>query len=630
MNALIALCALMAVQVTDLGLVPAPRKVELGGGECRFAELKPKFLKSVALPNEGYRLEVSKDGVVIASSTDAGAFWARQTLAQLARRDSDGWRVPAVKIEDAPQFGWRGLHLDESRHFFGKEVVKRFLDRMAEHKLNVFHWHLTDSAGWRIRIDACPELTDVGSVHTVWNSHRFYREYPGHKPGEKMTGLCYSKAEVREIVEYARARQIVIVPEIEIPGHSAEVARAYPELMCELGADRKFKRYEHDLCIGNEKTFRLFEKVMDEVCEMFDSEFIHIGGDECNMGNWKQCPRCQALMRREGMKDVRELQTFITRHFADYLSKKGRRIVGWSEIANGGKLPEGAAVMSWLGAKLGGDSVLCSAGYFYFDYEQGIEDDPVPNYFWGWPTSLEKVYSFDAMNASGSKGRILGGQANSWTEMTIDEKELEWKVWPRACAVAELYWSNPQPKNFEEFAARVEVDRRRMVSAGVNVAPITRIDPVWEALNKFASRIGGGKSVQGIASGISRRGELKPHTTYNGWENQKDMVSMSKTTRFPVGPQVSELQAAVGRTGADITLPELLAIGRKLADEPRFAAAVARNPAPDDLSCARLEVNRATGEVRAWYAIPSASEGKAPLSSAKAAFDAAADAKPND
>jgi len=620
MNVMMALCALLVTTVTDLGLVPAPKKVELGEGECCFAALATKRIRAVSISNEGYRLEVTKDGIVICSSTDAGAFYAEQTLKQLAKKTADGWSVPAVRIEDEPAYSWRGLHLDESRHFFGKEIVKRFLDRMAEHKLNVFHWHLTDSAGWRVQIDAYPKLTEIGARHNVWNSYRFYREYPGYKAGDKIGPMFYTKAEIREVCDYARKLNITVVPEIEIPGHSHEVVRAYPELWCELGEDKKYKRFDHDLCIGNDKTYRFFEKVLDEVCEMFDSEFIHIGGDECNMGNWKQCPKCQALMKGKGMKDVHELQTYITRHFADYLAKKGRRIVGWNEIARDAKsLPKSAAVMSWQGASIGANSVLCPAGYFYFDYEQGLEDDPVPNYFWGWPTSMEKVYSFEVPKAG--KGRVLGGQGNSWTEMTISEKELQWKVWPRACAVAELFWRNPTPKNFEEFAARAEKDRQRMLASGANVAPISRIDPVWEALNKFSSRIGGGKSVQGIACGVSKRGEAKMRMTFNGWEVSKDMISMSKKTRFPVGPQVSELQAAVGRKEAEITLPELLALGRTLADDPKFATVIKRNHAPDDLSKARLEIDMISGEVRAWYAIPTEKEGMGALLSAKQAFD---------
>lgn len=617
-------CAALAADFFDgaeLGLIPAPQKLTLTGGVGCGTDVEPVVRTDASLPKEGYRLSVSTNGVRIWSATAAGTFWARQTLRQIAAGKKT---LPCVEIEDEPAFAWRGLHLDESRHFFGKDVVKRFLDRMAEHKLNVFHWHLTDSAGWRLQIDAFPKLVEVGAVHTVWKSYRSFREYPGHGPGTRLGPLYYTKDDVREILDYARRRQIRVVPEIEIPGHSAEVMKAYPDLRCELGADKSYKLYEHDLCVGHEATYRFFEKVLDEVCELFEDEFVHIGGDECNMNNWKQCPRCQALMKREGLTDVRQLQARITRHFAGYLAKKGRRIVGWSEIAAGGDLPSDAAVMSWKGADIDCWSILCNAGSFYFDYEQGLADDPVPNYFWGWPTSLEKVYSFNEMNTMAGKKRVLGGQANSWTEMTISERELQWKVWPRACAVAELFWSNPQPKNFEEFARRVEVDRRRMIADGVNVAPITRIDRIWEALNAHASRIAGGTTVKGIACAVSRRGERVPHLTFNGWERRQDFVAMSAETRIPVGAQVAALLRAVGRNERTLTLAQLVSLGRTLADGPAFEATVAANPPTEDLSQARLEINRDSGEVRVWYAIPAEKDGPRGLSAAKAAFDQAA------
>lgn len=610
-------------QATAFGLVPSPHKLTIAGGTLRVPELEVRCSRDATLPAEGYRLRVSADGIDVASSDGAGAFWARQTLKQLACRGENGYCVPCVVVEDAPAFGWRGLHLDESRHFFGKEVVKRFLTQMAEHKLNVFHWHLTDSHGWRLQIDAYPKLTEIGALHTVWSSWRFYREYPGQAPGTKLGPLFYTKDDIREIIAYAKELHIRIVPEIEIPGHSAEVGRAYPELMCKCDSDKLYKLYEHDLCVGNPDTYRLFERVLDEVCELFDGEYVHIGGDECNMENWKRCSRCQALMKSEGYNDVRQLQARITRHFADYLAKKGRRIIGWDEIAACGNLPSTAAVMSWRGAEIGCGSVLCSAGYFYFDYEQGILDDPQTNYFWGWPTSLEKAYSFNDMNTAANRNLVLGGQANNWTEMTCCERELQWKVWPRACAVAELFWSNPQPKDFEEFARRVEIDRRRLLSAGVNVAPITRIDPIWEALNKHASRIGGGKTVKGILTAVSHRGEKEPHVTCNGWERPKDMVAMSRATRIPVGPQIGKLLKAVGRSDCELTMPQMIALGREIADDPSLAKEVAANPPPLDLSLARLEINPKTGEVRAWYALPVDADGANGLRKAKEAFDAA-------
>lgn len=519
----------------EFGLVPAPQKLTLTGGAGCGTHVEPIVRTDASLPKEGYRLSVSTNGVRIWSATAAGTFWARQTLRQLAAGRKS---LPCVEIEDAPAFAWRGLHLDESRHFFGTDVVKRMIDRMAEHKLNVFHWHLTDSQAWRFRVDAFPLLTEKGSSVRVWSTtDRYYRVRPGTKAGDRIGPDFYTKDQVREIVAYAAARHVRVIPEVDFPGHCMAAMQCYPELRCEKGADTSVKLNEHDVCAGSEFTYRFFEKVFDEVCELFPDEYVHIGGDEANMKNWAQCPRCRALAEREKLPDCGPaLQHRLTRHFADYLAKKGRKVIGWSEVASGGQAPTNAAVMSWKGVALGMPCVLCSAGTFYFDYEQDIPDDPVPNYFWGWATSLERVYSFDAAAKAGPGERrlILGGQANSWTELTLDESELEWKIWPRACAVAELFWTNPSGagKDFEEFAARVELDRRRMIAQGVNVAPVSRINPVREALKPWiregpfisTCRIAGALSVVRGASGREER-------TAVGWEDPDRLVKMRGDTR---------------------------------------------------------------------------------------------------
>lgn len=527
---------LAAARGTAPGLVPRPRKMRLTGGTYRGGAA-PRQVEDKSIPAEGYRLTVAADGIRIASSTAAGRFYAEQTLKQLATGDGEAVSCPCVEIEDAPAFAWRGLHLDESRHFFGMDVVKRMIDRMAEHKLNVFHWHLTDSQAWRLRIDAFPKLTDEGSKVHVWSTaDRYYRVKPGTKRGDVIGPEYYTKAEIREIVAYAAARHVRVVPEIDFPGHSMVTMRCYPELKCALGEDKAFKLWDHDVCPGSEFTYRFFEKVFDEVCELFPDEYVHIGGDEANMKNWAQCPKCRALVAREKLADCKAaLQHRLTRHFADYLAKKGRKVIGWSEVASGGEPPPNAAVMSWKGVALGMPCVLCPAGNFYFDYEQDLPDDPVPNYFWGWATSLERTYSFDgAAKAKPDERRlILGGQANSWTEMTLTEAELEWKVWPRACAVAELFWTDPSgaEKDFAEFAARVERDRLRMIAQGVNVAPVTRIDPVREALKPWiregpfieSCRIAGALSVVRTASGREKR-------TPVGWADPKRQVKVSSHT----------------------------------------------------------------------------------------------------
>ena len=519
------------------GLVPRPRKVFFTGGTCPGAATL-RHCEDGTIPAEGYRLTVASNGICVASSSPAGRFYAEQTLKQLAERNDGVETYPCVEIEDAPAFSWRGLHLDEARHFFGTDVVKRMIDRMSEHKLNVFHWHLTDSAAWRLQIDAFPKLTSEGAKVRIWSTEdRYYRVKPGVQRGDVIGPEFYTKEQIREIVAYASARHVRVIPEIDFPGHSQATMRCYPELRCASGGDKSFKRCEHDVCPGSEFTYRFFERVFDEVCELFPDEYVHIGGDEANMGNWAQCPRCKALAAREKLPDCGPaLQHRLTCRFASYLAKKGRKVIGWNEVASGGAVPANVAVMSWRGVSRGMPCVLCPAGYFYFDYEQDIPDDPVPNYFWGWATSLERVYSFDriARVAPEQRHLILGGQANSWTEMTLTEDELEWKIWPRACAVAELFWTNPPEaeKDFEEFAARVERDRSRMIAQGVNVAPVTRIDPVREALKPWVKdgpfigecRVAGVLSVVRMASGREWRTPI-------GWEAPKQLLKVAANMR---------------------------------------------------------------------------------------------------
>ena len=512
----------------DIVLVPAPRKVETGSGafRCRTADIASvvKFVKAASIPCEGYRLEVAPDAIRVWSSDDAGAFYAVRTLEQLARktsipdsqfadikkRESD-YEIPSVRIEDAPEFRWRGFMIDEARHFLGKEAVMRQIDLMADHKLNVFHWHLVDDQGWRLDLPRHPELVKYGAVRPCSVAFGAGAEWYGKEQtlgyrinSEKYGPFFYSPEDVREIREYARARHVTIVPEIEIPGHERALLAARPDLSCR-GEEaleripRIFWSIEKDvLCAGNDETVRYFEGLFDELCELFpDSPYIHIGGDECPKDRWKTCPKCQKRMKEIGAKDERELQAWFTRHFAEYLGRKGRRAVGWDEVLHG-DVPQNVIGMSWRMSAEGGaggdfvsaseaavkghDMVLTPSRYCYFSRRQGVSQDPFP-YYEPEPfaeqkpkedLTLEKAYGFDpyAGFSENIRHRILGVQASVWTESIFNRFDFEWKTWPRTCALAEIAWTGPGVRTFDDFRRRMLLHRRRLVSNLVNCAPI--------------------------------------------------------------------------------------------------------------------------------------------------------------
>jgi hexosaminidase len=433
---------------------------------------------------EGYLLRADSSGASVAAADAAGFFYGAQTLRQLfpnaafggARAGESAWRVPGVEVEDAPRFAWRGLMLDEGRHFFGKAAVLRLLDLMALHKLNTFHWHLTEDQGWRLAIEKYPKLAAVGSVRPASVA-------PGDRKaqdGKPYGPYCYTAADVREVLAYAKARHIRVVPEIEMPGHSRAAIAAYPELSCrgeKVEPRVQWGVEEEVYCAGNDQTLRFLEGVLDEVCALFDSPFIHIGGDECPKARWKACPKCQARMKQHGLKDEHELQSWFVRHFDQYLAKKGRRLIGWDEILEGGLAP-GAAVMSWRGFKGGQaavaqdhDVVMSPTDCCYFDYRQFPGDDGYE--YIGGLLPLKKVYEFDPCNGIPAyrEARVLGGQCNLWSEYIWGQKDLDWKAFPRACALAEAVWATPERRSYAAFLKRMETHADRLARLGVNAAP---------------------------------------------------------------------------------------------------------------------------------------------------------------
>jgi len=464
-------------------LVPAPREYKPTSGFCPAEKaVFTGYATDTSLPKEGYALEITTAGVTVRAADAAGAFWARQTLRQL-EETQDGKRVLAcATIRDWPEFAWRGYLLDVSRHFFSVDDVKRVLDQMAYHKLNVFHWHLTDGAGWRCPSARYPELNRKGATRgsQVKRTHRYLRDVEDCGNG-KYGPYFYTREQVRDVLAYAAARHIRVMPEIEIPGHSDAAIRAYPELSCH--------GYGNELCIGNDATIKFYENVLDEVCELFPDPFIHIGGDECSTNAWGTCAKCQARKKTLGLKDEHELQYWITRHFADYLEKKGKRILGWDEIALA-DLPKSAAVMKWrLGGKAddacrrGHDIVFTSSWQAYVDYSQGLLGDRHEYPSFAGRLTPRGMYRLDpyAGVPADCRARILGGEGAAWTEVTACRKELEWKTWPRMGVVAEVFW-HYEPvtaRRPDDFLARLAAHRERLVAMGVNAAPLGPLEPEY-------------------------------------------------------------------------------------------------------------------------------------------------------
>lgn len=406
---------------------------------------------------EQYYLYIEEDGIEISAATPAGYFYALQTLRQLLENNPDG-KLPACSMLDYPRFEYRGILIDVSRHFRSMDFLKRQIDMMARLKMNRLHLHLTDAAGWRMEIDSYPRLTSYAAWRTPatwkewWYGDRQYVE----EGTEGAYGGYYTKAELRELVAYAADRYITIIPEIEMPGHSDEVLAAYPELRCSHMPER-----QGELCIGKEATFEMMQAILDEVIEVFPSEYIHIGGDEASKENWKLCEDCQRRMREEGLGSVEELQSYMIHRIEEYLNERGRQIIGWDEILQGGLAPN-ATVMSWRGEEGGIAAaeaehyvIMSPHGYCYIDAPQ--DAPPTQPEAIGGYLPLEKVYSYDPAPETMSAKvayHIKGVQANLWAEFIPTDEHYEMMLWPRAIAIAEVGWSEPQVKDFANFRCR--------------------------------------------------------------------------------------------------------------------------------------------------------------------------------
>lgn len=429
--------------------------------------------RNEALGNEGYELDITKKSVSIKGKTPAGVFYGVQTFYQLLPPEVEknqlvsgkNWSVPCVTIEDQPRFRWRGMHLDVGRHFFPKDFVKKYIDVLASYKMNTFHWHLTEDQGWRIEIKKYPRLTRIGSQR---------RETMGDC---KPHGGFYTQDEIRDIVKYAKERFITIVPEIEMPGHCLAALASYPDLSCSGGpfnVGTEWGVINDVYCAGNEKTFEFLENVINEVSALFPGRFFHIGGDECPKIRWSNCVRCQNRIKTEGLKDEHELQSYFIRRIEKILNARGKRLLGWDEILEGGLAPN-ATVMSWRGtqggieaAKSGHDVVMTPTSHCYFDYYQGVVGEPRTI---GGFLPIDTVYSFEPVpvGLTAEEARhVLGAQGNVWTEWMPDARQVEYMVAPRLCAMSEVLWTEKSKRDFQDFTRRLEKHYDRFVARDLN------------------------------------------------------------------------------------------------------------------------------------------------------------------
>ncbi len=492
--------------------------------------------------SEDYSLVISPKKIHISAGGGAGIFYGIQSLLQLMPPDicrpgapdaNKTWDVPCVDIKDHPGYSYRGMHLDVSRHFFPKEFVKRYIDLIAMYKMNTFHWHLTDDNGWRVEIKKYPKLMQTAAWHVdhedlPWNSR------PAQQPGEKANyGGYYSQDEIRDIVRYAADRYVTIIPEIEMPAHSVEVLAAYPQFSCTGGPftvpTGSYWPNIDILCAGNDSVFTFLEDVLTEVISLFPSKYIHVGGDEADKTNWKICPKCQARIKAEGLKDEKELQSYFMKRIEKFILSKNRKMIGWDEILEGGLGPE-ATVMSWRGveggiaaARQGHDAIMTPGSHCYFDYYQA---DPAsePKAIGGF-TTLKKVYSYDPTPAeltSEQARHILGAQGNVWTEFIPTPAHAEYMAIPRMIALAEVVWSPKKEKNWNDFQRRLPNQFKRLDNMKVNyskgsfkVAVNTQVDKKSGVVNLILE---------------SEQADIPIHYTLNG----DDVTAVSPVFTGPV------------------------------------------------------------------------------------------------
>ncbi len=485
------------------GTVAAPKSI--------FLSLTP----DKTIPKEGYRLKVTVNGITITANEPAGIFYGVQTLLQLIPEKGEEHQapksvverfVPIVIIEDHPRFGWRGLMLDVSRHFFTVAQVKKYIDQMIKYKFNLLHLHLTDDQGWRLQIKSLPKLTEVGA----WRVDKTgtFGQFTSPSPDEpKNYGGFYTHDDIKELVQYAKDRFVNILPEIDIPGHSLAAIASYPELTCTPGTyavnsgeqfmiwpgngEHFYGTLDNTLCPAYEKVYDFIDKVFTEVSQLFPFEYIHMGGDETARNFWEKSEVIKSMMQKEKLKNLDEVQSYFVKRVEKIINAKGKKMIGWDEILDG-ELAPNAAVMSWRGmkggieaAKQGHEVVMSPTDFVYIDYMQGDAVIEPPVYA---TLRLKKAYQFEPVPEGVSPSLIKGGQANLWTEQVYNMRHAEYMTWPRAFAIAEALWSPKEKRNWNNFVPRVESHLERLDNAGVNYAP-SMYDAIFEISKKDTTTI---------------------------------------------------------------------------------------------------------------------------------------------
>jgi len=465
-----------------------------------------KLLSSAdtAIGNEGYRLDVSSERIIISANKPAGLYYGMQTLLQLLPNEIESnqqvnnvkWTVPVVSIMDKPRFGWRGMMLDVSRHFFTKDEVKNFIDNMARYKYNMLHFHLTDDQGWRVEIKSLPKLTEVGA----WNVKKTGDFYKLSQPADdepRDYGGFYTQDDIREIVQYAKEHFVEVMPEVDIPGHSLAAVASYPDLSCspgikkvnsgetfmDWGREGAIARVDNTLCPANENVYVFLDKVFTELATLFPSQYIHMGGDECAKNFWEKSDQVKQLMQKEGLKDMNAVQAYFVSRVSKIITSKGKKMIGWDEILDGGLVPT-ATVMSWRGmkggieaAKMGHEVVMTPNDFVYVDFMQSDVAIEPPVYA---TLRLKKTFEYEPIPEGVDPKLIKGGQANLWTEQIYNERHLEYMLWPRGFAISEILWSPKGKKNWNQFISKVEDQFERFKYADRKFAP-SIYDPLIKA-----------------------------------------------------------------------------------------------------------------------------------------------------
>lgn len=527
-------------------------------------EVLPKqsivFKTNKEIAPEGYELSIQPDGITVEASDRSGVFYAIQTMKQLLPVDIYGnqsisnaeWTLPCVEIKDAPRFGYRGLHIDVARHFFPKEEMKKILNLMALHKQNTLHWHLTDDQGWRIEIKKYPRLTEIGSIR---NKTMIGKEWDNYDTTPY--GGFYTQEDIKEVVKYANDRCINVIPEVDLPGHMMAALAAYPNLGCTGGPYEVSGQWgvrDDVLCPGKEETFTFIEDVLTEVMDLFPSEYIHIGGDECPKIRWEKCPRCQARIKAQGLKanDKHKaeffLQSYVTARVEKFLNEHGRKIIGWDEILEG-ELAPNATVMSWRGmdggieaARLKHPVIMTPNNYVYLDYYPTMNTQDEPLGIGGY-NPVEKVYSLEPVPAAlneEERAYIIGAQGNLWTEYITSNEHLEYMLLPRLAALSEVQWTQPENKNLERFLGSLN-----HILAIYNVMGVNYGKHVFEIAAKY-----GVPSSDGMVEvTLSTMGNAPIYYTLDGTEPTE------KSTRYTVPIQIKEngtLKATAKRENVQI------------------------------------------------------------------------------